>query len=281
MSLAEGFPYTFEDWNFVGYSLAGITTSILCKNASLCFDVGQGLPFQVGARHIAITHAHMDHASGLPYLLSQKNMHGQKETNLFVPESFADPLAEIFRLWQGVDGHQYDYNLQKAIPGELYPIGKLYSLMPFATAHRVPSLGYLLYQKKRKLRAGIDPGDSAGIQQAKSEGLDPTEEILDPMVAFTGDTKIEFLESHPDVLRAKILFMEVTFWDEDKPVEHARHWGHLHLDELIANLSRLKNERIVLIHASVRYTTRYLQEILAQRLSEEDRKRVVIFPRPL
>ena len=281
MSLAEGFRWTYEDWNFSGYSLAGITTSLFCRNAGVCFDVGQGLPFQNSARHILITHAHMDHASGIPYLLSQKNMCGQKETNLYVPESFAGPLEQILQLWRSVDGHEYAYKLQAVRPGELFELDKLYSAKPFATPHRVASQGYLLYQKKKRLKAEFGGAGQDEILRAKSRGVDPNEFFLEPTVAFTGDTKKEFIDSDPDIARAKILFVEVTFWDEAKPVAHARTWGHMHFDELLDLLPRLKNERIVLIHASVRYTTKTLLEILERRLPENERGRVVLFPRPL
>jgi ribonuclease Z len=281
MSLAEGFRWSHADWNFTGYSLAGITTSLFCRNASVCFDVGQGLPFQTSARHVLITHAHMDHASGIPYLLSQKNMNGQKETNLYVPPSLAEPLERILALWQSVDGHEYGYNLRAARPGELYDLDKLYAVKPFATPHRVPSQGYLLYQKKKRLRADLRALGQEAILEARRQGIDPNEPFLEPVVAFTGDTKKEFVDSDPDVARAKILFVEVTFWDEAKPVEHARAWGHMHFDELLELLPRLENERIVLIHASVRYSTPYLEEILARRLPERDRARVTLYPRPL
>jgi ribonuclease Z len=281
MSLAAGFDWAFEDWNFTGYSLAGITTSIFCRNAGVLFDVGQGLPFQNSAKHILITHAHMDHASGIPYLLSQKNMCGQKETNLFVPESFAEPITEILKIWRRVDGHEYDFKLTPAKIGQLYDLDKLYSVKPFATPHRVPSQGYLLYQKKKRLRAELQGASQEKILEFRAKGEDPNENFLEPAVAFTGDTKKEFIESNPDVARAKILFVEVTFWDEAKTVEHARHWGHMHFDELLELLPRLKNERVVLIHASVRYTTARLREILSARLPAHERERVVLFPRPL
>src|SRR5688572_4353238 len=102
MSLAEGFPWSHQDWNFTGYTLAGITTSVLCKTASVCFDVGQGLPFQIGARHVLITHAHLDHAAGIPYLIAQKNMNGQTGTGFYVPESLLGPLERILKIWEGV-----------------------------------------------------------------------------------------------------------------------------------------------------------------------------------
>jgi ribonuclease Z len=55
------------------------------------------------------------------------------------------------------------------------------------------------------------------IVEMRRRGEDPNESYLDPMVAFTGDTQIEFLDSDPDVARAKILFVEATFWTRKSP----------------------------------------------------------------
>lgn len=281
MSLERGFPWSYQDWNFTGYTLAGITTSIYCRNAGVCFDVGQGLPFQNGAKTILITHAHMDHAAGLPYLIAQKNMAGQKESRILVPPSFREPIEKILEIWQGVDGHRYEYQLEAAEPGHLYPLDKLHTVKAFPTVHRVPSQGYLLYRGKKRLKESFRSASREAILAAKAGGEEPEETVLDPMVAFTGDTQIEFIGKDPDVGKAKILFVEVTFWDEAKPVMEARRWGHLHLDELLEALPRLENERIVLIHASVRYSTAFLQAALDKRLRPEDRERVVVYPRPV
>lgn len=281
MSLETGFPWSHSEFRFTGYSLAGITTSIFCKTASVCFDVGQGLPFQIPARHVLITHAHLDHAAGIPYLIAQKNMNNQVNTNFFVPENLLDPLQKILKLWEGVDEHEYKFRLQAAIPGRTYELDKSYSMRPFATPHRVQSQGYLLLQKKKRLKEIYKSGDTAAILRAKAAGEEPNEWITEPVVAFTGDTKIEFLESDPEIKSAKILFVEATFWDEERPVERARHWGHTHIDELLELLPSFKNEKIVLIHASVRYSSKFLLSILEKRLRPEDKERVILFPRPL
>lgn len=279
MSLERGFSWSYQDWQFTGYSLAGITTSLYCKTASVCFDVGQGLPFQVGAKRILVTHSHMDHASGLPYLIAQKNMSGQKESDIYVPEDFAAPLEQIIKLWEKVDGHTYEYRLHGARVGEIYELDKLYSMKPFRTVHRVPSQGYLLYQKKKRLKEEYRALGEGEIVELRRQGVDPMMNFLDPVIAFTGDTQIEFLDSDPDIARAKILFLEATFWDEKKTVKDARDWGHTHLDEILEILPRLKNEKIVLIHASARYSTAQLNGILAKRLPESEKNRVEIYPR--
>lgn len=281
MSLERGFSWGHGEWHFVGYTLAGITTSIFCKTAGVCFDVGQGLPFQNSAKHLCITHAHLDHASGIPYLLAQKTMSGQKESNVYVPPSLLEPLEKILQLWQGLDGHTYEYTLRAAQPGTDYDLDRFYRVRPFRTVHRVESQGYLLYQKKKRLKAEFEGSDVAAILKARASGINPNEEIWEAAVAFSGDTQVEFLDADPDIATAKILFIECTFWDDAKPVKEARRWGHLHFQEFLEILPKLKNEKIVLIHASVRYSTKYLQEILASNLSPEDLKRVEIFPRPL
>lgn len=281
MSLSDGFSWSHRDWVFTGYSLAGITTSVFCKTASVCFDVGQGLPFQLPARTIAITHAHLDHASGIPWLISQKNMNSQDNTLFLVPEHLYEPIQQILKIWQGVDEHQYKYRMRILRPGESVDLDKGLALRAFATPHRVPSQGYLLLQKKKRLKKEFEGATREAILRAKEQGVDPNEELTEPAVAFTGDTKIEFWESDPDVLRAKILFVEATFWDDAKPIDHARKWGHIHLDEVIELLPKITSEKIVLIHASVRYSTRMLESILEKKLPRAERERVVIFPRPI
>jgi ribonuclease Z len=278
MSLEKGFQWEYGGWHFVGYSLAGITTSIVCKNASACFDVGQGLPFQMSSKYILLTHAHLDHAAGLPYIIAQKNMAGQKGVKVYCPKTLEEPLRKIMELWQTVDGYSYDYHLAGIKVNDEIALDPPFFMKPFQTKHRVDSQGYLIYQEKRVLRdefSSISPSEIKKIpHKVNIYRLE-----REPMVAFTGDTEAEFWKNDPDLVRAKILFMEVTFWDEKRSVAHAREWGHIHFEEFLEILPKLKNERIVLIHTSIRYSFNFLQDLLKRKLPVDDLNRVVIFPR--
>jgi ribonuclease Z len=279
MSLGEGYLFTHGDLQFVGFTLAGISTSVVFKNAQMAFDVGQGLPFQMGVRRILLTHGHLDHAAGVPYLIAQRNMQSQPQNDVFTPPGLAGPLDKILRLWQEIDQHDYAYTMNPVAPGTMIDVDKQFCFKPFRTVHRVESQGYLVYQKKKRLKEALREAGKEAILEARRRGEDVNEAYLEPAVAFTGDTQGEFIEGDPDVARARVLFVECTFFGEAKTVAHARQWGHLHFDELRGLLPRLKNERIALIHASVRYSNRYINQVLDETLSPEDRARVVLFPR--
>ena len=280
MSLAEGYSFNHGDLQFAGYTLAGITTSLVFRNAQLAFDVGQGLPFQMGVRRVLLTHGHLDHAAGVPYLGAQRNMQSQRQNDIYTPPSLAKPLGEILRLWAEIDQHDYAYALHPVAPGAMVEIDKQFCFKPFRTVHRVESQGYLVYQKKKRLRAGLREAGPEAILEARRRGEDVNESYLEPTVAFTGDTQSEFIDSDADIARARVLFVECTFFGEGRTVADAREWGHIHFDELRELLPRLRNERIVLIHASVRYSSAYINKILDESLSPLDRARVTLFPRP-
>jgi ribonuclease Z len=280
MSLSTGYTWKHRDIHLVGYSMAGISTSLAFPDADVCFDVAQGLPFQIPYNNILITHGHMDHASGLPYLVGQKAMMGQLPPNAYMPENLLKPMREMMRLWESVDGHTYQYQFRSVRPGDERELKAPYFFRVFPTQHRVPSQGYLVYARKKRLKEEFRQLDSWQLGDLRKKGTlieDPYEE---PIVAFSGDTTIEFLDS-PEICRARVLVIEVTYWDKAKTVENARQWGHIHLDELITRLETIQSEKIVLIHASARYSSNYLREILDARIPEHFKHRVELFPRPV
>jgi len=283
MSLATGYKWTHKNIRLIGYSMAGITTSLVFPDADVCFDVGQGLPFQMGVPNILLTHGHMDHASGLPYVIAQKAMQGQTPPMVYMPEALLRPMSQVMRLWEEIDQHTYQYQFRTAKPGTEYPLKAPYFFRTFKTVHRVASHGYTIFERKKRLKAehrGLEPLQLADLRR---QGAILEEYDEEAVLSFTGDTTIDFLDS-PDashVHRSRVLVMEVTYWDAKKSVQNAREWGHIHFDELLPRLETLKCEKIVLIHASARYNTPYLREIIEARVPEHFKHRIDLFPRPI
>lgn len=280
MSLAKGYSWTYKNLTLLGYSMGGISTSIAFPDADCVFDVAQGLPFQVPISNVLITHGHMDHASGIPYMISQKAMMGQLPPNIYVPEELERPMREIMRIWEAIDGHTYQFQLRTVKPGETRELKHPYFFRPFPTQHRVISQGYTVFERKKRLKPEYKNSTPHELGALRKQGLEIDDHFEEPIISFTGDTKIDFLDD-PVVKKSRVLVMEVTYWDAKKSVANAREWGHIHLDELLPKLDEIKCEKIVLIHASARYTTPYLLSILDARVPEQHKHRIDLFPRPL
>lgn len=273
-----GKEWTFQDLQFVGLSLAGIRTSIAMPGLSLAFDVAQGFPFLFNINHFFITHGHMDHASGIPYLISQKSMSAHKTPKFYMPQSMIEPMTKIMKAWAEIEKYEYPRHFIGVAGNEIFEINKNYFVKPFKTVHRIDSFGYTLFHTKTKLKSELEGVSQEELRRMREAGKKIVQQIETPLVSFTGDTQIEFLSSAPWVKKSKVLFVEATYLGSDKSIENARAWGHTHLDEIIPLLSQLECEKIVLIHSSARHNMEEARELLLQKIPTEFQERVILFP---
>lgn len=280
MSLTTGYPFTHGDLRLQGYSLAGISTSIGFPEADVLFDVAQGLPYQTPYSTILLTHAHMDHASGLPYLISQKSMQRRVPPLVIMPKEAIDPLNRIMSIWHEIDQFEYSFTFKAVSHGEKIPLKGDFFARSFPTYHRVPSQGYTIFRSKKRLRPEFAKRSPHELGALRKSGEILEETLEENLISFTGDTRIEFLEND-QARKSKLLFMEVTYWDEKKSVSNAREWGHIHFDELLPRLEKIEAEKVVLIHASARHTTKAIREIIEDRVPEHLKPKLVLFPRPV
>ncbi|HEY8271324.1 MAG TPA: MBL fold metallo-hydrolase [Pseudobdellovibrionaceae bacterium] len=278
MDLSNGANYSYAGLNLKGFSLSGIRTAISVPDLSLTFDVAQGYPFLLNLKQFFLSHGHLDHAAGVPYIISQKAMNHQPPPQFYMPQSLVEPLDHIMKIWQQIEGHEYKYDFIPVKADLEIPVKGNYFVKVFPTKHRIDSFGYTLFEFHKKLSPKYQGLSQDELMKLKKEGHPLNESIRTPVLSFTGDTQIEFLHSRPWVKHSKILLLEATYLDDRKPIEHARTWGHTHLHEILSRLEEIESEKIVLIHTSSRYTWEEAQKLVYQQVPAKHRHRVELFP---
>lgn len=274
MNLAS---FEHKGLKFEGISEGGIRTSIICPSLEFMFDFGYINPDKIHIGKILLTHAHLDHSCGIPYYVSQRSLRKLPKPTIYLPREIAPIMEEILALYSKIEDFEYSCNLVGVSEGDKIDLKPGYFFKPLSTFHRVPSVGYTVFESKRKLKNEYSNLDSNAIRSLKSEGIEPTEEVSLPLVSFSGDTKIEYLLNHEDVRKSKILFLEATYYCDKRDVARAREWGHTHLDEIVEQADQFENEAVVLIHASKRYNFRELNDWISKKVPSPLREKLHLF----
>lgn len=260
-----------------GVSVAGLETAIEVPSLRLVLDMGRCTHSAVNQKWVLVSHGHLDHIGAIAQHAARRALMKMSEGVYLVPRSIQPAVERLFNAAGELDGHAIPRRVVALEPGEDFPLSGGRFVRPFTTFHRVPSQGYTIWERRHRLRAefrGVE-GQELGRLRARGVELDEPHEV--PILAFTGDTRIEVLERTPELASANTLVMETSFVDERVGVAEAREMGHIHLDEVRARHELLPNRDLVFTHFSARYGAADIAHAIAQ-LPEPLCERVRPFP---
>ncbi len=260
-------------FTLAGYSVAGEESVIVVPELDCVFDIGKCPREAMTVNHVLLSHGHMDHAAGLPYYFAQRDFQGTPLGTALVPAELVRPLENLMSAWGSVEGHIPPARFVGMRAGDDYEIRRGLLAKAFAVRHINAAIGFSLVDVRQKLKAEFDGLSGPEIVELKKKGVEITNRIEVPLVAYLGDTAKANYSSLPHVRDAKVLLIECTFFDPDH-VQRARAGKHLHVIDLPEVLEGMRNEHIVIVHVTRRTNMAEARKILKASLKAEIHDRI-------
>ncbi|MCY1003313.1 MBL fold metallo-hydrolase [Myxococcus sp. MISCRS1] len=265
-------PYTVR-----GISVGGVYTSLQVPELDVVLDVGIPIRSFAGCDRIFLSHAHPDHASALGALLGIRRLMGKGAPQLFIPAEIEAPVHEALQVLSRLHHTSMEVTTVPMRHGDAQPLGQGLHVRAFRTHHPVPSLGYQFFRRATKLRPEFLALPPQEIAQRRKAGEDLFTQVDHLELAYATDTLSRILETEPTLFDSRVLVIECTFVDPKRSVQDARDRAHLHLDELLAQADRFRNEALVLMHFSQALGPQEVHALVRERLPPTLAERVRIF----
>jgi len=260
-----------------GYSRAAVQTYWRVPELKLGFDLGVQPWSFMGTPTWFLSHCHLDHAACLPVYVARRRMMKMEPPTIYVPESNVPYLDRLLRIWERLDRGRMRCDLRGLKPGDEVELSRDSVVTAFATKHTIPSLGFIVWDRRKKLKDEFQKLTGEQIRDLRLSGTEVTREVRLPLVAFLGDTAPEGLDAHPAVYQAQIVILECTFVAPSHRKEKIHKFGHTHLDDLVERAGRFKNDVVIASHFSTRYEPDRIQKIIDRRVPAGLREKLKVW----
>lgn len=214
-----------------GYSRAAVQTCWRVNELKLLFDCGVQPWDFMGTSTMFISHAHLDHIAALPQYVSRRRMMKMDPPLIYLPDSAVDAAWDMLQTFRKLDRGAMPCELAGILDGDEIEIGREYIVKAVATRHTIDSFGFVVYQRRHKLKQEYLDLSGDQIRDLKESGVAITTETRVPMFGYTGDTAPAGLDRNPEFYDAKILVSELTFVAPEHRKEKIHKHGHMHVDD--------------------------------------------------
>jgi ribonuclease Z len=260
-----------------GYSRAAVQSYWRVPELKIGFDLGAQPWDFMGTPTWLITHSHLDHIAALPVYVARRRMMRMEPPTIYVPHEVQDDVRKLLLIMQRLDRGRQVCNLNGVKAGDTFALSREHVVTVFPTTHTIPSYGYIVWDRRNKLKEEFHglPGDK--IRDLRLSGVEVTQEVRFPLLAYTGDTSPAGLDACPDVFEARVLITELSFVRPSHKRDKIHKYGHMHLDDFIERADRFRNELIICAHLSTRYLAGEVRRIVEAKLPERLRQRVKLW----
>jgi ribonuclease Z len=278
--MVENAPFLTHQHNGLtieGYSRAAVQSYWRIPELKIGFDLGAQPWDFMGTPTWLITHTHLDHVAALPVYVARRRMMKMEPPTLYLPEEGVEDVKKLLLIMQRLDRGRMICNLNGIKPGDEIELSRENVVTIFRTTHTIPSVGYVVWDRRNKLKEEYHGLPGERIRDLRLSGTEVTREVRTPVLAYTGDTSPAGLDAYPPVFQAKVLITELSFIRPNHRREKIHKFGHMHLDDLLERADRFKNELIVCAHFSTRYHPNEVRRLVEAKLPASLRDRVKLW----
>jgi ribonuclease Z len=245
-----------------GYSRAAVQSYWRIPELRIGFDLGAHPWEFMGTSTWFISHSHLDHIAALPVYVARRRMMKMEPPTIYLPEHAVELVQQLLKIVTKLDRGRLPCELIGLRPGDEVDLSRELVVTASATRHTVPSLGYVVWERRKKLRQEYTTLSGDQIRDLRLSGVDITEERRIPIVAYLGDSAPEGLDACPAMYEAQVLISELTFVAPSHRKEKIHKHGHMHLDDYVERRDRFKNTAILAGHLSTRYGDKQVERFV-------------------
>jgi len=250
-----------------GWSRAAVQSYWRIPELKPGFDLGAHPWDFMGTPTWFVSHTHLDHIAGIAVYVARRRMMKMEPPTIYLPAENLEDVRKLLVLFQRLDRGRQTCNLVPVEAGMEIELSRDHVVKVWDTVHTIPSRGFLVYERRNKLKeefVGL-PGDK--IRDIRLSGVPVTREVRQPLLAYTGDTSPAGLDACPEAYDAKILITELSFIRASHRREKIHKFGHMHLDDFLERETRFKNEIVIAAHFSTRYHSNEVRRVLDAKLT--------------
>ena len=187
---------------------------------------------------------------------------------VYLPEESVDTVRQLLAVYTRLDRGKLQCNLVGLKSGDVIELSRELVVSVHRTYHTLPSLGYIVWERRKKLKPEYLTLAGEEIRDLKNSGVEISYEIKLPRVAYLGDSTCRGLDENPEMYEADVLITELTFVAPEHRREAIQKFGHIHLDDLKKRRPKFKNQLIIASHFSSRYHEREIEQAVRKQIPD-------------
>ncbi len=256
-----------ENFTVEGFSRAPVMTFWRVPEYKLGFDLGWQPWEFMGTPRWFLSHTHMDHVLALPAYVARRRMMQMEPPTIYLPEQKVNEVRQFLGSFCKLEQSSLPCELIGVRPGDVIDLSRELVVTVHKTFHTVPSVGYIIWERRKKLKPEFLELSGEQIRDLNLSGVEISYELRFPRIAFLGDSSARGLDQNPDMFKADVLVAEMTHVSSQRN-EPNQTPGHMRVEDYAARKDRFENQKIIASHFSVRYPMREIESRVREKLPD-------------